>query len=208
MTAPQPGDRADRKKQTLTEMLRQRAAVLIDPVAALLARYGVSPNVLTIGGMLAHFIVAWLITQGMMAAAGVAILLIAPLDAFDGALARLQQRPPAFGAFLDSTMDRLAEIILFGGFIFYFGRQGDTLLVATAYIALTGSLMVSYTRARAEALGASCKVGILSRVERYVLLTLFLFLNLPNVALIILAIFTYITVAQRIFHVWQQMNDA
>jgi len=199
------GNAAHSDKQTLTDLLRGRAAFIIDPVTSILARYRISPNLFTVVGMLAHFLLAWLIIQGHMAAAGVAIFFIAPLDALDGALARKLGRKPGFGAFLDSTLDRLAEIILFGGFIFYFGRLEDMVMVATAYIALTGSLMVSYARSRAEALHVSCKVGLLTRVERYAVLTLFLLLDRPAIALIVIAIFTYITVAQRIFHVWQQL---
>jgi len=199
------GNAAQSEKQTLTDLLRVRAAFIIDPIASSLARHQISPNLFTVVGMLAHFLLAWLIIQGHMVAAGVAIFFVAPLDALDGALARKLGRKPGFGAFLDSTLDRLAEIILFGGFIFYFGRQGNTLMVATAYIALTGSLMVSYARSRAEALQVSCKVGLLTRVERYAVLTLFLLLDLPAIGLVVIAIFAYITVAQRIFHVWQQL---
>ncbi len=196
---------AHSEKQTLTDLLRVRAAFIIDPIVSFLARYKISPNLFTVVGMLAHFLLAWFIVQGHMVAAGIAIFFVAPLDALDGALARKLGRKPGFGAFLDSTLDRLAEIILFGGFIFYFGRLENMLMVATAYIALTGSLMVSYARSRAEALHVSCKIGILTRVERYAVLTLFLLLDRPAIALVIIAVFTYITVAQRIFHVWQQL---
>jgi CDP-diacylglycerol---glycerol-3-phosphate 3-phosphatidyltransferase len=191
--------------QTLTDMLRRRTLFIIDPIVTLLARLRVSPDLLTVTGMLAHFFLAWLVAQGEMRWAAVGLMLIAPLDALDGALARKRGLSQGnFGAFLDSSLDRLAEIILFGGFIFYYVGQENAWMLATAYIAISGSLMVSYTRARAEALGYQAKVGILSRVERYIVLTLALLLNLPAVALIAIAIFTYITVAQRIFHVWQQ----
>ena len=193
------------EKQTLTDVLRVRAAFIIDPIVSILARFRISPNLFTVVGMLAHFFVAWFIIQGHMVAAGVAILFVAPLDALDGALARKLGRKPGFGAFLDSTLDRLAEIILFGGFIFYFSQSGNMLMVVTVYIALTGSLMVSYARSRAEALNVSCKVGLLTRVERYAVLTSFLLLDRPTIGLIVIAIFTYTTVAQRIFHVWQQL---
>jgi CDP-diacylglycerol---glycerol-3-phosphate 3-phosphatidyltransferase len=191
--------------QTLTDMLRRRTLFIIDPIVTLLARLRVSPDLLTVTGMLAHFFLAWLVAQGEMRWAAAGLMLIAPLDALDGALARKRGLSQGnFGAFLDSSLDRLAEIILFGGFIFYYVGQENAWMLATAYIAISGSLMVSYTRARAEALGYQAKVGILSRVERYIVLTLALLLNLPAVALIAIAIFTYITVAQRIFHVWQQ----
>lgn len=192
-------------KRTLTETLRARTYFLVDPVVTFLARHNVSPNTLTVVGTLGHVLVAWMIMQGQMPLAGLLILVFAPLDALDGALARkLGTAVGGFGAFLDSTLDRLAEIILFGGFIFYYGQTGQDLLTVTAYIGLSGSLMVSYTRARAEALGYSCKIGILSRVERYLVLTASLLFSRPDIGLIVVATFAYITVAQRIFHVWQQ----
>jgi CDP-diacylglycerol---glycerol-3-phosphate 3-phosphatidyltransferase len=197
------------EEQTLTDILRQRTFFIVDPIVTAMARWGISPNTLTVLGMLAHFFLAWLVAQGEMRWAGVAIMVIAPLDALDGALARKRGLSQGnFGAFLDSSLDRLAEIILFGGFIFYYVAQENTWMLATAYIAISGSLMVSYTRARAEALNYRARIGILSRVERYMVLTVALLLNLPAIALIAIAIFTYITVAQRVFHVWQQARDS
>ncbi len=194
------------EKKTVTDVLRARTFFIVDPIVTFLAQHGVSPNFLTIAGMLAHFLIAWLIAHGYMQLAGVAIIVVAPFDALDGSLARkIGGQAKNFGAFLDSTLDRLAEIVLFGGFLFYYGRGGgDQLLMVTAYIAISGSLMVSYARARAESLGLSCKIGILSRVERYIVLTVSLLVGRPEIGLIAVAIFAYITVAQRIFHVWQQ----
>ncbi|MCA9997854.1 MAG: CDP-alcohol phosphatidyltransferase family protein [Anaerolineales bacterium] len=190
---------------TLTDILRAKTHFIIDPIVTFLARYRLSPDILTIAGVLAHFFFAWLVTKGQMQWAAVAIFFIAPLDAFDGALARkLGRKQHGFGAFLDSTLDRLAEIVLFGGFIIYYVWQGNTMMLGVSYLAITGSIMVSYARARAEALGFSCKVGLLSRVERYAVMTFFLVVNLPHIALIILAVFTYITLGQRMYHVWQQ----
>lgn len=197
------------KRMTLTDILRARTHFIIDPIVTFLARYRLSPDILTIAGVLAHFFFAWLVATGKMQWAAVAIFFIAPLDAFDGALARkLGRKQQGFGAFLDSTLDRLAEIILFGGFIMYYVWQENTMMLGVAYLAITGSIMVSYARARAEALGFSCKVGLLSRVERYAVMTFFLVLNLPHIALIILAVFTYITLVQRMYHVWQQAQNA
>ncbi|MCP5099141.1 MAG: CDP-alcohol phosphatidyltransferase family protein [Chloroflexi bacterium] len=194
-----------REKVTLTDLMRGWAKPIIDPIVTFLARYRLGPDFLTVMGMAFHFLFAWLIAIGQMQWAAVAIFFIGPLDALDGALARkLGRKQGGFGAFLDSTLDRFAEIILFGGFIFYFLDQGDTLLLGLSYIAITGSLMVSYTRARAESLGYESKVGILSRVERYMVITFFLVLNLPEIAVIILAIFTYITTFQRMHTVWKQ----
>ncbi len=192
-------------RETLTDILRRRTLFIVDPIVTVMARWRISPNSLTIVGMLALFLVAWLIAQGVMQWAAVAIFFIAPLDALDGALARkLGMQQGNFGAFLDSTLDRLAEIILFGGFIFYYVGQDNSWLLAATYVAVTGSLMVSYTRARAEALGHSARVGVLSRVERYVVLTLALLIDMPQIAVVVIAAFTYLTVVQRVVHVWQQ----
>ena len=196
------------EKLTLTDFLRAKASFIIDPIVTFLAKYRLSPDTLTVAGMLAHFFFAWLISIGQMQWASVAMFIIVPLDALDGALARkLGRKQGGFGAFLDSTLDRFAEIILFGGFISYYVHQSNELMLAVAYIAITGSLMVSYTRARAESLGLSAKVGVLSRVERYAVMMFFLVLNVPHVALIFLAIFTYFTAFQRMHHVWQQSRE-
>ncbi len=193
------------EKVTLTDLLRLWTKPIIDPIVTFFARYRLSPDVLTVAGMAFHFLFAWLISIGELRWAAVAIFLLTPLDALDGALARkLGRKQGGFGAFLDSTLDRLAEIILFGGFIFYYLQQENILMLGLAYVAITGSLMVSYTRARAESLGLSCKVGLLSRVERYMVITLFLVLNMPDIAMVILAIFTYFTAFQRMYHVWKQ----
>lgn len=192
-------------RPTLTDLLRARTHFITDPIVTYLAKYRLSPDVLTVAGFLAHALFAWFIANGQFLAAAVAIVLLAPLDALDGALSRkLGRKQGGFGAFLDSTLDRVAEIVLFGGFIYYYVQQDNSFLLAVAYIAVTGSLMVSYARARAESLGYDCKVGILSRVERYVVLVTFLVLNRPEIALFILAIFTYVTLAQRMIHVFRQ----
>lgn len=193
------------EKKTLTDILRRRTHFIIDPIVTFLARFRLSPDLLTVLGMLSHFLFAWLIAEGRFQWAAVAIAIIAPLDALDGALARkLGRKQGGFGAFLDSTLDRLAEIVLFGGFIWYYMQQGDTVMLALAYITITGSLMVSYARARAESLGLSAKEGLLSRVERYVVLTFFLFIQMPHVALILMSVLTYLTVFQRMYGVWRQ----
>lgn len=192
-------------KPTLTDLLRTNTRWFIDPIVTFLARFHLSPDALTIAGMLSHFLFAWLIATGQLRWAGVAIFFITPLDALDGALARkLGRKQGGFGAFLDSTLDRLAEIVLFAGFLIYFSRQDNDLLVLATYVVLTGSIMVSYIRARAESLGLSCKVGLFSRVERYGVIVLALLLNLPAYGILILAVGSYFTTVQRIYHVWRQ----
>lgn len=200
------------EKLTLTDFLRAKTKFIIDPIVTFLARYRFSPDTLTVAGMLFHFFYAWLIANGQMAWAAVTMFFLVPLDALDGSLARkLGRAQGGFGAFLDSTLDRLAEIVLFGGFIFYYVNLGDEWMLAVTYIAITGSIMVSYTRARAESLGLNAKIGVLSRVERYAVLMFFLVINQAHIGLIILAIFTYLTAFQRMYHVWKQtrpLNDS
>lgn len=199
--------RAERPK-TFTDRVRVICAPLIDPIVTVLAAWKWSPNALTIAGMIGHFVTAWFIIQGQMIAAGISLMIVAPLDALDGALARKRQLTQGgYGAFLDSTLDRLAEIILFGGFIYYFSEQNNTLMVFFSYLAVTGSLMVSYSRGRAEGLGFDGKIGLLGRLERYLLLIAFLLLNQPEICLVVLTIFTYFTVGQRMRHVWLQARD-
>ncbi|MEW5985896.1 MAG: CDP-alcohol phosphatidyltransferase family protein [Chloroflexota bacterium] len=205
MNPPPSSEMARPDKPTLTDFLRARTRFILEPIVEFLARYRLSPDALTVTGAVAHVFFAWLIARGHIQWAGLAIMLFAPLDSIDGALARkLGRKQGGFGAFLDSTLDRLAEVALFAGFIFYYAGQGNDTMVLTTYVALTGSLLVSYSRARAEALGLSAKIGLLSRVERYVVLVAAMVLSRPSYGLILIAIFTYITVAQRMFHVWQQ----
>lgn len=194
-----------KEKVTLTDVLRKRTAGIIDPIVTFLARFHLSPDTLTVIGMLSHFLMAYLIAIGEMRWAGLAMAILAPLDALDGALARkLGRKQGGFGAFLDSTLDRLAEIILFGGFIYYYLQTGELVMLALSYVAVTGSLMVSYARSKAESLHMTAKGGMMSRVERYVLMTVFLILDYPGVVVGGLAIFTYVTFGQRMYHVWRQ----
>ena len=223
MAEPKLNDQQAKKPLVLTDKLRVYAKVVIEPIVTFLAKYKLSPDVLTVLGMLFHFLFAWFIAHGQFRVAAVAMLLLSPLDALDGSLARkLGRKQGGFGAFLDSTLDRLAEIILFCGFIYYYWKLGDvevtvlsflnwrvdsSTMMLVAYLAVTGSIMVSYARSKAESLGYECKVGIASRVERYALMIVLLFLNQPAILLWILAAATYFTLVQRGFTVWRQWID-
>lgn len=205
MTAEDSTPAAPAEKPTLTDHLRRLTVPIIDPIVTFLARFRLSPDTLTVLGFLFHFLFAYLIAIGEFRWAAVAIAALSPLDALDGSLARkLGRKQGGFGAFLDSSLDRIAEIVLFGGFILYYVAQENTIMLGVAYAAVTGSLMVSYARARAEALGLSAKIGILGRVERYLLLTATLFFLVPQWGLIILAVMTYFTFGQRMWHVYKQ----
>lgn len=223
MAESKPSEQESKEPVVLTDKLRIYAKVIIDPIVSFLAKYKLSPDVLTVVGMSFHFLFAWLIATGQFRWASIAMLLLSPFDALDGALARkLGRKQGGFGAFLDSTLDRLAEIILFCGFIYYYWKLGEiqvtvlsflnwqvdsSTMMFVGYLAVTGSIMVSYARSKAESLGYECKVGIASRVERYALMIVLLFFNQPAILLWILAVVTYFTLFQRGYTVWRQWID-
>lgn len=180
---------------------------ILDPVAALALRLGLSPDALTVIGLLLSIGAGLLVAKGRLLAAALLLLAGALCDVLDGSMARRASRSSRHGAFLDSTLDRLAEIAVFVGLLaLYRERLALQLLVL---LALTGSLMTSYTRARAEGLGVDCKVGLLERPERLVLLILGLLLarlrpggfSLLEWVIAALALLTYVTTLQRIVHV-------
>jgi len=193
--------------ESFTDWLRDAAGVITVPVARFLARLGFHPDTLTLLGTLLNVGVAALLGMGYLSLGGWMLVLVAPLDALDGALARVVGRRDRFGAFLDSTMDRVAEAALLAGLAAHYFRQGAMAEVVLAFIALAGANLVSYTRARAEGLGVSCKIGLLTRVERIAVLVVGLILGLPRAALWILAVGSVATAVQRILYVRRRMQE-
>jgi len=193
-----------------TDWVRRRGRGVIDPIARVVARTGLSPNTVTVIGLLLMLLVGLVLSQGYFQVGGGLLILAAIFDAIDGAMARLYNRATRFGAFFDSTLDRFAEAAVFLGILVYFEQQGSSTQVILAYVTIVGSLMVSYTRARAEGIGLSIKGGFLTRLERMLILIVGLLLNLPTVALIILAPLTNFTALQRMWLTWratQQQTD-
>jgi CDP-diacylglycerol--glycerol-3-phosphate 3-phosphatidyltransferase len=191
----------------LTDRVRQWSRGILDPIAELLAKTGVSPNVVTFIGFLLMVLVGVVISQGYLLAAGILLILAAVFDAFDGALARKLDRVTRFGAFFDSTLDRFSEGAVFLGILIYYQKQGASTEVILAYLAIIGSLMVSYTRARGEGLGISIRGGLLSRLERMVIVMIGLILSQLTIALWILAPLTNFTAVQRIWLTWRALQD-
>jgi len=187
----------------LTDLARQRFGGVLEPVARVIGRMGISPNVVTLTGSLLNLGVAWVLAQGYLRVGGVLVPLVSLFDALDGTVARLMGKRSRFGAFLDSTMDRFSEAILYLGLLIYYTRLGARQEILLIYATIVGSLMVSYARARAEGLGLDCKVGLLTRLERIVILTVALILNQMTIALWVLAILTNFTALQRMYHVWR-----
>ena len=188
---------------TLTDLLRKRFGGLLDPVASLIGRTGVSPNVVTVMGVVLNLGVAWVLAQGHTRIGGFLVPLVALLDALDGTLARLTGKRSRFGAFLDSTMDRFSEAILYLGLLVFYTRAGAGREILLIYVTIVGSLMVSYARARAEGLGLDCKVGLLTRFERTSILTIALVLDQVPIGLWVLAVLANFTAFQRMYHVWR-----
>ncbi len=174
-----------------------------ESVARLIALTGAHPNHITIAAMVLNAGVAVIIGLGYVQVGGVLVLVVALIDTLDGALARVTQKSTTFGAFLDSTLDRYSEGFILLGLLVHLSASGDRLGAALCFVVLLGSLMVSYTRARAEGLGMKCEVGVAPRPERVAILSIGMIVGWPLPALAILAILTHLTALQRILHVLQ-----
>jgi len=191
--------------QELRDLLHDRVDAGMAPVARLLVRLGLSPNHITTFGLMLNIVVAGLVIYDALLIAGLLWLIAGGFDLLDGAMSRTQKLPSAFGAFLDSTFDRISEGLLFAAIIFRFAELGEALNACLTAIALSGSFLISYTRARAETLGVACKVGLFTRAERVVLLGLGLCFGLVQEVIYLLAVMAIITSAQRIWHTRMQL---
>ncbi|HET6318856.1 MAG TPA: CDP-alcohol phosphatidyltransferase family protein [Chloroflexota bacterium] len=196
----------------MKEIKRRSRLVAVGP-AVFLGRLGFTPNALTVIGSALTASVGLLIAQGWFVAAGVCLFLFSVTDTLDGALARATNRVSSFGAFLDSVCDRYAECFVFFGLVWWYQSTGNSVGVVLSYVAVIGSLMVSYSRARAEGIGLqAADVGWFQRPERIILLGLGLLgaAFAPGVLLVVLAILavlTTVTVLQRVVHVWHALHS-
>jgi CDP-diacylglycerol--glycerol-3-phosphate 3-phosphatidyltransferase len=189
---------------TLTDWMRSRFKSVLDSIGGFAGRLGFSPNAITLLGLAGALFGALLLALGSIRVGGLVILLSGALDGLDGALARLQGKTSKFGAFLDSTCDRWSELFLFGGLTVYFAVDADGFGVVLTFAAAVGSVMVSYVKARAEGLGLECKVGLLTRMERYLVLCPALLLDLPLWGVGLVALLGNFTALQRMWHVRNQ----
>ncbi len=187
---------------SFTDWARTQAGVILMPIARVMARLGIHPNTVTLVGFLLQVGVGVVFGLGHLVLGGWLLLVVAPVDALDGALARALEQKSLFGAFLDSTFDRLSDAALILGLTVHYLRQGEHLEVVLLLISLVAALMVSYTRARAEALGFPCRVGLLTRLERIALIAALSAVGLPIVMIWALAVLSVFTVVQRILYVY------
>jgi len=174
-----------------------------------------TPNAISMVGLLGNLVAAALVTQRLFVLAGVAFILGSVMDTLDGRYSRMSGKGTLFGAFLDSTLDRIEEGIVLAAVAGYFASRGEDFAAAMCVVAVLGSLMVSYTRARAEALGVECKVGLATRPVRVVLLSIGLVFakgagiadfELLAPAIYVLAALTIFTVFQRVWHVRNELS--
>jgi len=202
---PQPPPRSS-APVTVTDRVRRSFRWFIDPITTILRKTGITPNALTVMGALVNGGVGVLAATGNLTLAGIVLLVSGLFDALDGALARRIGITSKFGAFLDSTLDRYSEAFVLGGVLVYAQGRGLALEELLAYVTLAGSLLISYTRARAEGLGIDCKVGLLTRMERFLILSGLLIVQQLTIGLLILAVLTHVTVIQRVLHVWRTLR--
>jgi len=179
-------------------------------VAAWLGRLPITPNQVTVAGMLVSFLAAGLVATGNLLAAGVVLAFGGTFDILDGALARATKRSYPFGAFLDSTTDRYSEAAIYLGIVIFFvGRPNPRPAVVGAILAIFGSLLVSYVRARAQSLGFKCESGLFARPERVVATVAGLVFGAGILYWVVwvLAVLTNFTAVQRVFEVWGQARE-
>lgn len=192
--------------KTFTDYLRVWFKGLLDPLGGFFNRLGLTPNMMTMLGLLGNAVGAYYLAMGNMLTGGILVVVMTPIDALDGTMARLRGEPSDFGAFVDSVSDRYSELIIYAGLLYHFLNTGDQLGGMLVFGAAAGSVLVSYVKARAEGLGYGAKVGILTRVERYLVLAPSLVFNQLYIGLGIIAIFANVTAIQRIWFVRGQFH--
>lgn len=187
---------------------------LVERIMQPLVRSGITPNMVTVIGLLFSALTALVLATGNFVAGGALVLFSGAFDMLDGGLARARGGGTKFGAFFDSALDRLSEGLIYLGLLYWFTEHQRPKSAVLIYLVILGSLLISYSRARAEGLGLECKVGLLARPERVILLGVALLIDgssvitLPDdevlvVVLAGLAILTFFTLTQRIWHIWR-----
>jgi len=204
MDEEQTSARINREYWTLTGWVKTWADVVLDPLSHLLARLGIQPSLLSMIGLFAALAAGAAVAAGHISQGGWLFLFSGPFDALDGALARTAGLESRFGAFLDSFIDRYSEAAVLFGILCWATFRDHPILVLLTFLSMVGSFMVSYARARAGGLNISCRVGIFTRLERFIVLTLMLITEQLLVGLIILAFLANFTALQRMFHVYRQ----
>lgn len=190
----------------LREMIEAYVKTMVQPAVQRLAATGITPNQVTIAGLVTVLVAAVLIGYGYLVTGGLLFLAGALFDLVDGVLARTQERTTDIGAFLDSSLDRIGEGVVFAALVLHFSRQDDPWMATLTVLALTGAYLTSYARARAEGLGLTCTVGLVTRPERVLILGIGLIAGLAGPAIWVLTLLGAFTAAQRIVHVYRKSD--
>ncbi len=193
-------------RKTFTDFLRVTFKWFLDPIAGFLNRLGLTPITVTIIGVIGSSIAAFFIARGQISLGGLIMLIVWPVDALDGTMARLRGEASDWGAFVDSVSDRYSELIILGALLYHFALQNQPLNEVATFAAAAGSVLVSYVKARAEAQSFSAKEGLLTRTERYLVLGPTLLFNIPVVGVWIIAVLANFTALQRIYYVRAQAH--
>ena len=189
---------------SISGLLGTGGSWILGSIVNLLAALRVKPNILTLIGLFINVFAAILFAQGMFTWAGLVVLFAGIFDMVDGEVARRTGHVTRFGAFFDSVIDRYSDMILFFGLVVWYAKLDRIFYAGLVVLSLIGSIMTSYTRARAESLIPACKVGFLERPERIVLLIIGALTNRMGAAMWVMAILSNWTVSQRIWHTWQE----
>ena len=193
----------------LAEFRRTAARRITEPLKTALIKSRLKPNTLTWLALAISIIAAGTIATNHLIIGGFLVLLSGLFDIMDGAMARLTNQVTRFGALLDSTFDRISDAVLLLGLLVLYLMSGGTIELVLIFLALVGSFLTSYVRARAEGIGINCPVGLFTRTERVIILALGLLLN-PLcefsilIALLLIVVLGFVTVGQRLRYVWQQ----
>lgn len=177
---------------------------VLSKLVRLLTLSGIHPNVLTLIGLVVNGAAAWILARGEFLYGGLIILSAAVFDLTDGAVARSANKVTRFGAFLDSVMDRYSDLILLTGLLVHYARIERFSYIVLTAVVMTGTVLVSYSRARAENLIPTCKVGFMERPERIVLLIIGALFNRMAPVLWVMAVLSNLTVIHRIVHTWRE----
>ncbi len=196
----------------LAEFRKIAARRITEPLKTTLIKSRLKPNTLTWLALAISIIAAGTIATNHLLIGGFLVLLSGLFDILDGALARLTNQATRFGALLDSTFDRISDAVLLLGLLVLYLMSGSTIEMVLIFLALVGSFLTSYVRARAEGLGINCPVGLFTRAERVIILALGLLLNPLYefsifIALLIVVVLGFVTVGQRLIYVWQQTKS-
>ncbi|HUB33823.1 MAG TPA: CDP-alcohol phosphatidyltransferase family protein [Bryobacteraceae bacterium] len=187
---------------TYTRLIGITCGWIIDRIVRWLALSRIHPNVLTFLGLVINIVAAWLLARGKFTAAGLVVIGAGLFDMVDGRVARATDRVTRFGGFFDSVLDRYSDLALFMGLLVYYASINRFFYIVLTAIVMTGSVMVSYTRARAENSIPKCKVGFLERPERVVLIIIGALFNRMAQVLWVIAVLSNITVIHRMIYTW------